>query len=130
MGFGQAVYAGFHNYFNFDGRTARPEYWWFVLFLVTVGLMTAVIDLKLLRVDPDIIGPFYAIFTLTTFIPALAASARRFHDMDRTAWWLLLIFLPPLGFVILAIWLCQPGTAGPNRFGSPPATPPFPPAAP
>ena len=119
MGFGQAVSAAFQNYFNFSGRATRPEYWWFVLFLVVLGIATAIVDFVVLGVDPasTSIGPVNAIFTLATIVPSLAVSVRRLHDIDRTGWWLLLALIPLIGFIILIVWACQPSTPGPNRFG-------------
>jgi uncharacterized membrane protein YhaH (DUF805 family) len=49
----------------------------------------------------------------------LAVSARRLHDLDRTAWWLLLL-LTGIGIILLIIWYCMRGTSGPNRFGPDP----------
>src|SRR5215510_11420701 len=42
MGFGQAVSSAFTNYFNFSTRATRPEYWYFVLFLLIAGIVTAI----------------------------------------------------------------------------------------
>lgn len=121
MGFGQAVSAGFQNYFNFGGRASRPAYWWFVLFLVIGGIVTAIIDFAVLGYDIETttIGPVNGIFSLATLIPSLAVSARRLHDIDRTGWWLLIFVVPLIGLIILIVWACQPGTPGPNRYGNP-----------
>jgi uncharacterized membrane protein YhaH (DUF805 family) len=61
---------------------------------------------------------------LVLLLPGLAVSARRLHDLDRTAWWLLLL-LTGIGVILLIIWDCMRGTQGPNRFGPDPlaATP-------
>ena len=52
-------------------------------------------------------------------LPGLAVSARRFHDIDRTFWWVLLTFTV-VGVVLLLYWACVRGTVGPNRFGPDP----------
>jgi uncharacterized membrane protein YhaH (DUF805 family) len=39
------------------------------------------------------------------------------HDLDRSGWWFLLVFVPIVGGIILLIWNCMRGTVGPNRFG-------------
>ena len=56
---------------------------------------------------------------LVLLLPGLAVSARRLHDLDRTAWWLLLL-LTGIGIILLIIWDCMRGTRGPNRFGPDP----------
>ena len=56
---------------------------------------------------------------LVTILPSLAVAARRLHDTDRTAWWLLLL-LTLIGVIALIVWYCEKGTPGPNRFGPDP----------
>ncbi len=46
-------------------------------------------------------------------------AARRLHDLDRSAWWLLIIFTI-VGIILLIIWDCIKGTTGTNRFGPDP----------
>ncbi|WP_256872527.1 DUF805 domain-containing protein, partial [Enterobacter cloacae] len=44
----------------------------------------------------------------------------RLHDTDRSAWWLLLLLIPIIGWLIILIFNCQSGTPGENRFGPDP----------
>lgn len=60
------------------------------------------------------------IWSLVIFLPTLAAGVRRLHDTDRSGWWLLLMFLPVIGAIVLIVFLAQKGTAGTNRFGPDP----------
>ena len=46
-----------------------------------------------------------------------STGARRLHDIDKSGWWLLLWFLPLIGWIILLVWAAQEGRE-PNRFGS------------
>jgi uncharacterized membrane protein YhaH (DUF805 family) len=46
----------------------------------------------------------------------IIAAIKRSHDMDWSGWTVLLIFIPLVGL----IWVFKSGTAGSNRFGSPP----------
>jgi uncharacterized membrane protein YhaH (DUF805 family) len=39
------------------------------------------------------------------------------HDTNRSGWWLLLVFVPLVGNIVLLIWFCTPSTSEPNRFG-------------
>jgi uncharacterized membrane protein YhaH (DUF805 family) len=57
--------------------------------------------------------------SLIFFLPGLAVSVRRLHDLDRSGWWLLLV-LTVIGVILLIIWDFIKGTAGPNRFGPDP----------
>ena len=51
---------------------------------------------------------------------ATGARRMRLHDLDRTGWWILLGFIPLIGWIILLIWYVTKGTDGPNRFGPDP----------
>ena len=65
-------------------------------------------------------GPLQALVTIGLLCPSLAVAFRRFHDIDRSAWWLLIGLIPILGTIVVIYWAAQPGTKGPNRFGSDP----------
>jgi len=119
MGFGQAIAAGFTDYFNFQGRSTRSAYWYFVLFLIIGGFITAIADLLLFH--PENVGPINGIFSLATIIPSLSVFVRRLHDIGRTGWWLLLALIPIIGWIVLIVWACQPTVPQTNEYGPPPA---------
>jgi uncharacterized membrane protein YhaH (DUF805 family) len=118
MNFGEAIKSGFSNYVTFSGRAVRSEYWFWVLFTVIGATVAMIIDAALLGYDPGTASPISGIFDLVTLLPSLAVGARRLHDTDRTAWWLLLC-LTGIGAILLIVWFCFKGTPGPNRFGAP-----------
>ena len=39
MGFGQAISSGFNNITNFEGRSSRPAFWYFYLFVIIVNFI-------------------------------------------------------------------------------------------
>jgi uncharacterized membrane protein YhaH (DUF805 family) len=57
------------------------------------------------------------LFSLGVLLPSLAVGARRLHDTDRSAWFLLLWFVPFIGWIILIVWAIQEGKE-PNRYSS------------
>jgi uncharacterized membrane protein YhaH (DUF805 family) len=116
MTFPEAIKSGFSNYVTFRGRATRSEYWYWALFVTIASLVALTIDIGVLGFSPSGAAPISSIFDLVTFLPSLAVAARRLHDMDRTAWWLLIAFTG-IGAFVLIIWFCFRGTRGPNRFG-------------
>ena len=66
-------------------------------------------------------SPLSNIFTLVALLPSLAVATRRLHDVDRTGWWMLLVFTG-IGIAVLLYWQSQEGTPDRNRFGPNPAT--------
>lgn len=117
MQFQDAIRSGFRNYVTFSGRASRSEYWYWVLFAVLVAIASGIIDHAIFPYAST--GPVEALTTLILFLPGLAMSARRLHDIDRTAWWILITFTV-VGIILLLIWACMRGTAGANRFGPDP----------
>jgi uncharacterized membrane protein YhaH (DUF805 family) len=111
MGFQEAVARCFSKYVDFEGRASRPEYWFWVLFVVIVGVVLRLIGHILFG------GIVLAsLFHLAVFLPGLAVGARRLHDIDRSGWFLLLAFIPIVGWLVLLYFMVQPGTPGPNRY--------------
>ena len=113
MNFVDAIKSGFDNYVGFSGRAARSEYWFWTLFVIIASIVAAILDVML---GLGLIG---AIVSLALFLPGIAVSIRRLHDIDRTGWWLLIAFTG-IGLIVLLVFDCTKGTTGPNRFGSDP----------
>jgi uncharacterized membrane protein YhaH (DUF805 family) len=118
MNFPEAIRSGFGKYATFSGRAVRSEYWFWALFTAVGLAATALLDSAIFGYHPGP-TPFKVLFEVATLLPSLAVAARRLHDTDRTAWWLLL-FLTLIGAIALIVWYCEKGTPGPNRFGPDP----------
>ncbi|WP_429058504.1 DUF805 domain-containing protein [Aeromonas veronii] len=104
------------QYAVFSGRARRTEYWMFVLCNVIVMLLLGMVD-KLIGGDNELIS---SIYSLAVLLPSLAVAARRLHDTDRSAWWLLLGLIPIIGTLVLIYFMACNGQQGPNRFGDDP----------
>jgi uncharacterized membrane protein YhaH (DUF805 family) len=120
MNFAEAIQSGFQNYVGFSGRAARSEFWFWVLFAVIVSFATQLLDGMIFGEEFGQFGLLSGIAALALFLPGLAVSVRRLHDRDKSGWFILLHFIPLVGFIILLIWFCMRGTVGPNRFGPDP----------
>lgn len=68
-------------------------------------------------------GALLGIFVLGSFIPTLAVTVRRFHDQDKSGWFILLQFIPYVGGIIVFVFMLLDGTKGHNRFGADPKDP-------
>lgn len=86
MTFVQAVKSGFRNALNFQGRSRRPEYWWFFLFVFLGAFAIGVIEHAALGGQQWLTR----IFQLIVFLPFLAVAWRRLQDTGRPGWWILL----------------------------------------
>jgi uncharacterized membrane protein YhaH (DUF805 family) len=116
MGFGAAVTTCFRKYVHFTGRARRPEYWYWILFqfLVLIGL--SIVDAVIIAT----VGRFAVFATLgmlALLLPSIAVGVRRLHDQDYSGFLILIGLIPLIGWVIILVLMCLPGTPGPNRFG-------------
>jgi uncharacterized membrane protein YhaH (DUF805 family) len=109
MNFFDAIKICIVNYVGLTGRAARPEYWYFFLFVFLGQLVLTFVY-----------RPAAIAFDLAVILPHLAVGVRRLHDTNRSGWWLLIGFIPLVGAIVLLIWFCQRGDDHPNNFGDPP----------
>jgi uncharacterized membrane protein YhaH (DUF805 family) len=105
--------------FSLKGRINRKPYLIFNLIVFLGGLLLG----SLTEVSSDIneITRPQLMFMIWIFWPSLAVQAKRWHDRDKSALWLLINFIPFVG----PIWAIiengfLPGTPGPNRYGPDP----------
>lgn len=117
MTFKNAVESAFKNLTDFQGRASRSEYWWFVLFYVIVSFVVGIVDAMLFGANSGLLG---LLVVLGLFIPSLSLAFRRLHDTERTAWWILINFIPLIGFFIYLYFVVQKGTDGANKYGADP----------
>ena len=121
----------FSKYAVFQGRAQRAEYWYFVLFYVVAYTILGFLDGSLAREGEELQwGLLTGVFALATLVPSLAVSVRRLHDTNRSGWWMLLVFLPLIGQLVLLVFMVLDGTPGANRFGPDPKQQPRLPAPP
>lgn len=132
MGFMEAVKHVFQNYANFNGRARRSEYWYFTLFnsmVMTVGYALGVaLGLGGLASMGDssynagitagtLVGFLLIIYSLGSFIPSLAVTCRRLHDVGKSGAYILFLLVPMVGTIMLLIWELQDSMPGANQYG-------------
>ena len=98
--FGEAVKRFFQRYAQFSGYASRSEYWWVVLFNSLVGLGIYVLLFMVVGLggalggSSDDVGTSMGIgaiivvllafaYAIATFIPGLALTVRRLHDVGK-----------------------------------------------
>jgi uncharacterized membrane protein YhaH (DUF805 family) len=121
------------KYAEFTGRARRSEYWLFTLFIIIVEVVYFAIvsvaggagggEYGRMNGLGIAVSALYGIFILAILVPSIAVAFRRLHDTDRSAWWLLIAFLPFIGGLVLLVFYLLPGTTGPNKFGPDPKAP-------
>ncbi len=116
------------RYFDFQGRSRRQEFWlfWLFVFIVTMVLIFLTGTSESTYGDSGFsysvqsYSPIVWLWMLAIFIPMLAVQVRRFHDQDKSGWFVLFALIPFVGGIVILVFMCLEGTRGPNRFGPDP----------
>lgn len=118
MTFSQSIRTVFARTFQYSGRAARSEFWWFWLFNVVVSAVIGGVEgglgLATWGADPShplfgmAEGPLSFATMLGLFLPMLAVTVRRLHDRNASGWWVLIPYciygvLPFLGSFMMEI---------------------------
>jgi uncharacterized membrane protein YhaH (DUF805 family) len=59
----------------------------------------------------------YVVYILVLFIPTLAVTIRRLHDVGKSAWALFLNLIPIVGPIWFLVDLSLDGDSGDNKYG-------------
>ncbi len=101
------------KYADFNGRSRRSEYWYFILFFAIIYMVLFLLTLQL-----PAIGILLLIFALGMIVPSIAVAIRRMHDVGKSGWYCLI----PIYSLILAF---TAGNGGTNEYGPDPKDPAF-----
>ena len=119
LNFFEAIKICLKKYFIIKGRASRSEYWFlqllFTPFAFYVGYWSDPVSTG--TMDPPQLYILSTIIVIVLFIPAITSQIRRFHDRDKSGWFILINFIPVVGWIIALVMLLDKGTPGKNRFG-------------
>ena len=121
----------YKKYAQFEGRSDRKEFWYFVMVYIIIVAILGVLDGVLFGtgqagmesggLHSSASSPLAAIFMIGSFIPYLAVSVRRLHDTGKTGWWILIGLIPLIGIIWLIVLYAEKGQPEANAHGEPPA---------
>jgi uncharacterized membrane protein YhaH (DUF805 family) len=122
-----ASLAGFKRCFDFNGRSSRSDFWYFMLLFILLYMVVAVVDQTFITAKVDIrnlplgsyipmgmvdpnVGLLVLLYRPVMALPTMAVSVRRLHDVGKSGWWCVLWVLPipGIGWLYLVPLLCKP----------------------
>ena len=128
-------------YLNPAGRVSRRTWWLHyvisqIIAMIVYGLMAALLETLGSVIDNEPVTAYIFLILIfgTTILGAaifwvgiiwlfFSFTVKRLHDQDRSAWWILLLLIPVIGWITLFIFVAfLPGTGGLNRYGHQPRT--------
>ncbi|MDZ7673042.1 MAG: DUF805 domain-containing protein [Halanaerobiales bacterium] len=98
-----------NEYDEFRGRVSRKKFWMFVLISTIISVLLVFINIGI-----------FLVYSLLVLLPSLGVTARRLHDTNRSAWFLLLELVPIIGGIYILILCAEEGTTGENEYGKSP----------
>jgi|SRR5439155_16339866 len=117
--------------FSFQGRINRAKFWLVhvAMWVVVAIVFSVILGSAAMSSDPQAalqsVGAVGGIILLVVYILALwiglAIAAKRWHDRNKTAWWILIVFVPVVGglWYLIECGFLR-GTTGPNKYGPDP----------
>jgi len=118
MKFFKIIKNTYAKYATFSGRSTRSEFWFFVLFGLLGGVISAIIDTMILGYSVEVNGPINLIFSVALILPSIAVTTRRLHDINKSGWWQLL-WLTVIGGIVVIVWNATEGEKKKNKHGQP-----------
>ena len=119
MSFTESIGSCLRKYVDGNGRASRSEFWYFQLFLFVLTTISQFIDSAVFGTGLGETGTVYMVIMLGTLLPFICGVVRRLHDVNKSGWWVLLIFTC-IGIIPLIIWEATKGTSGSNEHGDDP----------
>lgn len=93
------------NYATFKGRARRKEYWMFILFNFIIGVVLTILDnvlgLTYNYSEYSSGGTLSSLYNLFVFIPALAVTVRRLHDVNKSGWLIGIMYIGLAVFMLI-----------------------------
>ena len=105
---------------GFSGRIGRLRLVAWSMVVTGIAAVTSLLVMLAVKVSPTLAITCGATLSIVYFIVSVRISAQRLHDLNWSAWMLLLHLVPMANLVLCLMMLLMPGTPGPNKYGPPP----------
>jgi MFS family permease len=107
--------------FSFKGRVSRASFWGLGVMIGILSLFVWLLIVNILRAGAQFNSVFLAIVVVMLAVASwagLALQARRWHDLGKSGWMVMVNLIPVVGSLIsLYILGLRQGDSGANKFG-------------
>ncbi len=95
-----------------DGRFSRGRF-----ALVYFGMLGISFIISVMTSLEPLFGLGLALWFFVQFFVLIISGIRRLHDLSRSGWYVLLLFVPLVNIGMFLFLLLMPGTKGANKWG-------------
>jgi uncharacterized membrane protein YhaH (DUF805 family) len=115
----------FKNAFEVAGRSNKPEFQVFTLWVFLINLTILSLPFFAAKITgTDNILLYLQISKIVSFCswlvfiaPSVTLTIRRLHDINLTAWFIIIAFIPVISLFFFLFLFFYPGTKGDNKYG-------------
>ena len=108
------------KYVVFSGRARRKEFWMFFLFDKIILIALYILACLLCSLGSaalcQIAVVMIVLYCFAIILPTLSVTIRRLHDVGMSGWWVLIVFIPLGGLVILGM-MAADSQPDDNKYG-------------
>ena len=97
----EAYSAAWTRSFDYEGRSNRGDYWWFVLANLIVSVILVFVSDKL-----------QGLYSVASIVPSIPLVVRRLRDIGKPWPWIFIGLIPIIGAIWLIVLFCQPSLPG------------------
>ena len=110
--------------FSFQGRIPRRQFWGGTGILILGATPIVLVAILASNTDSGLLSVIAGLILIVGYIALLWASfalqIKRWHDRDKSGWWILIGMIPIIGFWAIIETGCLRGTEGRNSYGDDP----------
>lgn len=96
---------------SFEGRIDRHQYWLFLLTMLSIAAIALWFTEKIPALH------LFGVYSVLMILPYISSTVKRLHDVNKSGWWLLCLFIPVLGWIYLFILTIENGKETMNKYG-------------
>lgn len=107
--------------FDYHGTTSRREFWWGVLgnsiimvALLALWIVSVTCFTPMRNTFSTLMTIVLVLFSLVELIPSITLIIRRMHDIDRSGFFIFVLFIPIIGFIWYLYLVTRRGV--PNKY--------------
>ena len=90
-----------NTYFNFEGRIGRQRFW--LYYVLPIMILSALLQTSAEYYGNILVNIGLFLINILLLICMASGFVKRLHDRGKSAWWLILCFIPVIGTIYWVI---------------------------
>jgi uncharacterized membrane protein YhaH (DUF805 family) len=104
-----SYFSAWSRSFDYEGRSGRSDYWWYVLANLIISFILNLAGMKL-----DLLATLAFVYSIAQIFPSLSMNVRRLRDIGKHWLWIFLPLIPIIGVIWFIVLMCQPSRSAPS----------------